>query len=56
MLAVSGVLTASPLGVEEARQATHLPVLGLDELADPARIGALIEDLHSRAQLSAAAS
>lgn len=56
VLAVSGVLTASPLGVEEARRATHLPVLGPDELADPARIGALIEDLHSRALLSAAAS
>lgn len=56
VLAVSGALTASPLGVEEASRATHLPVLGLAELADPAQIGALIDDLRSRAQLAGAAS
>lgn len=56
VLAVSGALTASPLGVEEASRATRLPVFGPAELSDPDRIGALLEDLHSRALLAGAAS
>lgn len=56
VLAVSGQLTASPLGVEEARRATRLPVLGLNELSDPAQVGMLLEDLRSRALVAASAS
>lgn len=56
VLAVSGALTASPLGAEEASLATRLPVLGPAELADPDRIGVLLEDLHYRTQLAGAAS
>ncbi len=41
-LAVSGVLTASPLAVQETRQVTALPVLRCDELATPAVIRELL--------------
>lgn len=56
VLAVSGALTASPLGVEEASRATRLPVLGPADLADPDRIGVLLEEMHSRALLAGSAS
>lgn len=49
VLAVAGALTASPLAVREATEATHLPVLGLAELADPARAAALLGELALRA-------
>lgn len=35
VIAVSGALTASPLAMREARGATGLPVLGLDDLSAP---------------------
>ncbi len=41
-LAVSGLLTASPLAIQEARQVTALPVLRCDELATPAVIRELL--------------
>ncbi|MEQ1800768.1 MAG: DUF1611 domain-containing protein [Gammaproteobacteria bacterium] len=56
VLAVSGALTASPLGIDEASRATRLPVLGPAELADPEQIRVLIDDLRSRSLLAAAAS
>lgn len=42
VIAVSGLVTASQLGVQEARSATHLPVLQLPELAEPSRIRELL--------------
>ncbi len=56
VLAVSGSVTASPLGIEETSRTTRLPVLGPADLADPDRISQLIEDLHARARLSEAAT
>lgn len=50
VLAVSGALTASPLAIQETLQATHLPVLGLAQLADPTAVRALLQDLHRRAR------
>jgi len=41
-LAVTGVLTASPLAIQEARQVTSLPVLRCDELATPAVVRELL--------------
>jgi hypothetical protein len=35
VIGVGGILTAAPLGCREALEATGLPVLGKDELADP---------------------
>ena len=48
VLAVAGALTASPLAIQEASQATHLPVLGLAELLDPATVRTLLTDLSLR--------
>ena len=48
VLAISGCVTRSPLGIEEAINATALPVLGLPELGDAQRAHALVEDLQSR--------
>ena len=36
--AVSGLMTASPLGAREAAQTVAAPVLGIDDLASPERI------------------
>lgn len=52
VLAVSGALTASPLGAEEAGMATRLPVLGPAELADPVRAAELLAELDSRARVA----
>jgi hypothetical protein len=49
VLAVSGAMTASPLAIREAFQATHLPVLGLAELVDPDRLRSLLSDLSLHA-------
>lgn len=49
VVAVAGALTASPLAAREAAEATQLPVLGLAELADPARARALLRDAGQRA-------
>ena len=42
VVAVSGVLTASPLAMREAHMATGLPVLDLEALRNPAQGGALL--------------
>ena len=42
VVAVSGMLTRSPLAVREARVATGLPVLGADELSDPDLVSELL--------------
>jgi hypothetical protein len=47
-VAVSGVLTGSPLAMREAHRATGLPVLDVEALRDPVRAGALLGQ-HERA-------
>lgn len=42
VVAVSGVLTRSPLAVREAESATGLPVLGAEELSDPDLVSELL--------------
>jgi hypothetical protein len=42
VVAVSGVLTASPLAMREAQTATRLPVLDVEALRSPAQGGALL--------------
>ncbi len=42
VVAVSGLLTKSPLAAREARDALELPVLGLDDLIDPSIVGPLL--------------
>jgi len=49
VVAVAGVLTAAPLAAREAEEATHLPVLGLQDLADPACAEGLLGGLALRA-------
>jgi hypothetical protein len=48
VLAVSGALTASPLAAAEARRATQLPVLDLDDLSEPEQARGLILVLDQR--------
>jgi len=52
---LSGVLSLSPLGAQEAEVATGLRVLSREELCDPAHASALIASLQPNAQLKAAA-
>ncbi len=51
---VTGCLTRSPLAIREAAQATGLPVLGLDQLADPQMATRLLEAGLSQPALSRA--
>lgn len=53
--ALSGVLSLSPLGAQEAEAATGLRVLGREELCDPAHASALVAGLRWAAPLRAAA-
>ena len=48
VLALSGRLTAAPLQVREAIEATHLAVYGPDELLDAATAGKLVMGLETR--------
>lgn len=48
VLALGGLVTAAPLGAREARAATHLPVLALEELADESCARGLLEELDVR--------
>jgi hypothetical protein len=52
--ALTGTLSLSPLGVQEAEAATGLRVLGRDELLDPAHASALLADLRAPALKAAA--
>lgn len=47
VIAISGTLTASPLAMREARGATGLPVLGLDDLSVPDIAGLMSQYLES---------
>ncbi len=47
VLAVAGALTMSPLAAREAREQTHLPVLGLDALADATQATSLLDAARS---------
>lgn len=48
VLALSGCLTASPLAVAEAAEATSLPVLGPDDLQEASQASRLLSDLQLR--------
>ena len=52
--ALSGTLSLSPLGAQEAEAATGLRVLGRDELLDPAHASALLAGLRAPALKAAA--
>lgn len=54
VIAVSGALTLSPLAAEEARAATGLPVLGLEEVGDAERVVGLLHKSLRPARLVAA--
>jgi hypothetical protein len=54
--AVSGLMTASPLGVREAAQTCAAPVLGLDDLASPERIEQVFRPYLNGLQPAAPAS
>lgn len=47
VLSLCGTLTRSPLARREARDATQLPVMGLDELGDPQIARGLIDAAHA---------
>ena len=48
--ALTGLISASPLNVSEAEQATGLPVLSREALADPAPAGALLHAVTPQAR------
>jgi len=50
VIAVSGVLTAAPLIVQETRSATGLPVMGLSQLSDSGIASTIRQHLDSRLQ------
>ena len=52
--ALTGTLSLSPLGAQEAEAATGLRVLGRDELLDPAHASALLAGLRAPAFKAAA--
>lgn len=56
VLAVSGKLTAAPLAVAEAQQATGLPVCSLAELADPVYACSLIDGCARPRRIAASAT
>ena len=49
VLALSGAMTASPLAMAEAYSASRLPVLTQQQLLEPSRVHALLQDLTRRA-------
>lgn len=49
VVAVSGMVTTAPLGIEETTRFARVPVMGLAELADPRRVSPLVNDLKQRA-------
>lgn len=53
VLAVSGVLTASPLAVQEVRSVLDVPVWRRDELSDPVVAAALVQGTPFPLALSA---
>lgn len=53
VLALSGVITRSPLAMQEATEATGLPVLGPDELSSGATVAELIAPITERWRKSA---
>jgi hypothetical protein len=52
VLALTGLMTASPLASREAADATGLPVLGLDALQDPISAAALLREAGTRVRLT----
>ncbi len=48
VIALGGLLTTSPLAIREAHQATHLPVLTSEDLANETRARALLAELELR--------
>jgi hypothetical protein len=52
VVAVTGLITAAPLGVREARAALRLPVLGLSMLSHPVHAQALLASVHARREAS----
>jgi len=50
LLAISGLVTASPLGVRETVQATHVPVVDIAALREPEPLAALLGRVWPRAE------
>jgi len=50
LLAISGLVTASPLGVRETVQATHVPVVDIAALREPEPLAALLDRVRPRAE------
>ncbi|MFO1402362.1 MAG: hypothetical protein U1F06_05185 [Steroidobacteraceae bacterium] len=48
VVALTGLVTAAPLGVREAREAIRLPVMGLAALSHPTQAQALLAAVHAR--------